>query len=243
MRVGIIGGTGPLGRGLAMRLGAAGVEVVLGSREASRAAEVAGELGEAIRTAISAAKRLPEGAANEGAAACDLVIVATPWDAAVATVAPLAGILSGKVVISVANALVRQGREMQALFPSRGSIAAAVQASLPSSMVAAACQHLPAGDLADLSLTLDADVLVCSDHPAAVTAASELLGHIEGLRPLDAGRLASAAPIEAFTAVLVSLNIRYKAHATLRLGGIDTQPSEAKGTGRGSGPADGAGSR
>ncbi|HTT86758.1 MAG TPA: NADPH-dependent F420 reductase, partial [Acidimicrobiales bacterium] len=125
------------------------------------------------------------------------------------------------VVVSVGNALVKQGREMHALIPPRGSISAALQAELPRARVAAAGQHLPAADLEDLDQTLAADVLVCSDHEDATTAAMALMGSIEGLRPLDAGSLASAAAIEAFTAVLVTLNVRYKAHSSLRLTGLE----------------------
>jgi NADPH-dependent F420 reductase len=125
------------------------------------------------------------------------------------------------VVVSVANALVKEGREMHALVPARGSIAAALQAALPRSLVSAAGHHLPAAALADLDAPLAADVLVCSDHPSATEATMELLRKVEGLRPLDAGSLASASAVEAFTAVLITLNMRYRVHSTLRLGGLD----------------------
>ena len=161
------------------------------------------------------------GAGNEGAAVCDVVVVATPWEAALATVRPLEAQLEGKVVVSVANALVKQGREMHALVPPRGSMSAALQAELPRSLVAAAGQHLPAALLEDLDHALGADVLVCSDHEEATRRTVELIGSIEGLRPLEAGSLASAAPIEAFTAVLVTVNIRYKAHSSLHLTGLE----------------------
>lgn len=216
MQVGILGGTGPLGRGLAVRLAAAGTQVVIGSRDAERAASVAAELV-AAWPALSSALA---GAGNEEAAAGDVVFLATPWDAALPTAKGLSGALAGKVVVCVANALVRQGREMHALVPARGSIAAAVQAELPESSVAAAGQHLPASVLADLDAELEADVLVCADRDDARSTAMNLLATVPGLRPLDAGTLASAGPIEAFTAVLVTLNMRYKAHSTLRLGGL-----------------------
>ena len=217
MHVGIIGGTGPLGRGLGLRLAQAGSSVVIGSRDAERAAGVVASVQERW-----AGRDLDvRGAANEGAAACEVVVMATPWDAALATVRPLADQLEGKLVVSVANALVKQGREMHALVPPRGSISAAVQAELPRSRVVAAGQHLPASALEDLDQTLAADVLVCSDHKDATAEAMDLIGSIAGLRPLDAGSLASAAAIEAFTAVLVTLNIRYKAHTSLHLTGLE----------------------
>ena len=147
-------------------------------------------------------------------------MVATPWDSAIATVRPLREPLAGKVVISMVNALVKEGREMLALMPPRGSMAAAVQAALPDSLVSAAFHHLPASEMENLESGLEADVLVCSDHPEATAATVALIERMKGLRPLDAGSLNQAAAIEAFTAVCITLNIRYKAHSTLRLAGI-----------------------
>ena len=216
MHVGILGGTGPLGRGLGLRLAAAGASVTIGSRDAGRATEVVRSLHERWPGHELAIDR----AANDDAATCALVVVATPWEGVVPTVRTVATRLEGKVVVSVANALVKQGREMHALFPPRGSMAAAVQAEVPEALVAAAGHHLPASDLEDLDRSLGADVLVCSDHPEATSSAMALVASIDGLRPLDAGSLAQAAAIEAFTAVLVSLNIRYKAHSSLGVTGL-----------------------
>ena len=222
--MGILGGTGPLGRGLALRLAAAGAQVVIGSRHAERAGAVVAEMH-----AAWARRRLAiAGAANDAATDADLVVLATPWDAAVPTARDLAEQLRDSVVVSVANALVRQGREMHALVPPRGSVAVGVQAVLPGSQVSAAGQHLPADTLADLDAPLGADVLVCADSAEAKAATMDLFGSIDGLRPLDAGSLSSAAAVEAFTAVLVTLNMRYKAHSTLRLGGLDAGEAAAR---------------
>jgi NADPH-dependent F420 reductase len=120
----------------------------------------------------------------------------------------------------MANALVKEGREMWALVPPRGSVAAAVQAALPESLVAAAFHHLPASEMENLDSGLQADVLVCSDHPEATTETVKLIDDMPGLRPLDAGSLNQAAAIEAFTAVCITLNIRYKVHSTLRMEGM-----------------------
>jgi 8-hydroxy-5-deazaflavin:NADPH oxidoreductase len=216
MRIGILGGTGPAGRGLAVRLAAAGDEVVIGSRDTERAASVAAGLtgtwpdhGLAV-----------SGASNPETATADLVVVATPWDSAVATVGPLAGALQGKVVVSMANALAKQGREFLALVPPRGSVAAAIQAALPASLVSASFHHLPASEMEQLTTALVADVLVCSDHAAATEATLALVDRIDGLRGVDAGSLAQAAPIEAFTAVLITVNIRHKVHAAVQLAGL-----------------------
>ena len=216
MRIGILGGTGPAGRGLAVRLASAGDEVVLGSRDADRAASVAGDLvaawpGHAL--AIS-------GVSNEDCASADLVVVATPWDGAVSTVKPLAGALAGKVVVSMVNALAKEGREFLPLIPPRGSMAATLQAALPKSLVSASFHHLPASEMEQLTATLVSDVLVCSDHPEASEATVALVDRIEGLRGIDAGSLAQAAAIEAFTAVLITVNIRHKVHAAVQLTGF-----------------------
>jgi len=216
MHVGILGGTGPAGRGVAVRLAEAGIRVTVGSRDAERAAHIVAELEDKVPEVAA----MIEGADNAGAAAAELVVVATPWDSVVPTVRALREPLAGKVVISMANALIREGKEMLPLVPPRGSVAAAVQAALPDSLVAAAFHHLPASEMENLDSGLEADVLVCSDHPEATTAAVGLVEQMRGLRPLDAGSLNQAAAIEAFTAVCITLNIRHKAHTTLRLSGI-----------------------
>jgi NADPH-dependent F420 reductase len=214
--VGILGGTGPAGRGVALRLAEAGVRVTIGSRDEERAAGVVADL-----MARWPGRNLEvHGAGNVVAADAELVVVATPWDSAIATVRSLREPLAGKVVVSMANALVKEGREMLALVPPRGSVAAAVQAALPESLVAAAFHHLPASEMEDLDSGLEADVLVCSDHPEATATTVGLIERMRGLRPLDAGSLSQAAAIEAFTAVCITLNIRHKAHSTLRLAGI-----------------------
>ncbi|HUY65610.1 MAG TPA: NADPH-dependent F420 reductase [Acidimicrobiales bacterium] len=215
MRIGILGGTGPAGRGLAVRLARAGREVVIGSRHAERAADVA----ERLVAAWPAHPLAVAGTSNESAAACDLVVVATPWDSAVPTVMPLDARLEGKVVVSMANALVREGREFVALLPARGSVAASIQSALPRSLVSASFHHLPASEMEKLDAPIVADVMVCSDHPEATAATLALVDAIEGLRGVDAGSLSQAAPIEAFTAVLITINIRHKVHAAVQLSG------------------------
>jgi len=199
-----------------VRLAAAGDDVVLGSRDAERAAGVAAGLVAAWPDHALAIT----GASNEDCAAADLVVMATPWDGAVATVKPLAGALAGKVVVSMANALVKEGREFLALMPPRGSVAATLQAVLPESLVSASFHHLPASEMEKLDVAMAADVLVCSDHPEASEATVALVDRIAGLRGIDAGSLSQAAAIEAFTAVLITVNIRHKVHAAVQLAGF-----------------------
>lgn len=199
-----------------MRLAAEGEEIVIGSRDPERARAVT----EALVGAWPDRGLSIGGASNEGAAMCDLVIVATPWDGAVATVKPLERALEGKTLVSMANALVKEGREFLAVLPPRGSVAASLQAALPDSMVSAAFHHLPSSEMERLAVPMNADVLVCSDHPEATSATVALVDRIAGLRGVDAGGLSQAAPIEAFTAVLISVNIRHKVHAALQLTGL-----------------------
>jgi hypothetical protein len=201
---------------VAVRLAESGIRVTIGSRDAERAVNVAGDVAQRWP-----ALDLPLGGAdNADAAAAELIVLATPWDSAIATVRALREPLAGKVVVSMANALVKEGREMLALMPPRGSVAAAVQAAIPDSLIAAAFHHLPAAEMEDLQSGLEADVLVCSDHQEATVATVGMIERMRGLRPLDAGSLNQAAAIEAFTAVCVTLNIRHKAHSTLRMAGI-----------------------
>ncbi len=217
MRIGVLGGTGPAGRSLAARLASVGFEVVIGSRSLERAIETR----DALLERWQGRELALDAADNAGAAAADAIVVATPWDGAVSTARGVSDQLRGKTVVSMANALARVGGEFQALVPPRGSVAAALQAALPESSVAAALHHVPAKELGELDHPVESDVLICSDHPPATKWVADVVGRIPGLRPLDAGELTNAAPIEAFTAVLLQLNTRYKTRVAVRLTGID----------------------
>jgi NADPH-dependent F420 reductase len=211
--VGILGGTGPAGRGVAARLAGAGYAVVLGSRDAERASSIA-------RALTLRGEGSVEGGSNEKAAACNLVVVATPWDSAVATTSALRHELRGKIVISMVNALTREGREMVALYPTRGSMAAQIAHALPESVIVGAFHHLPAAQMEDLDSELDADVLVFSDDDDARRQVAELIDRVSGLRAVIAGTMSLASPIEAFTAVCISINIRHKAHSSEKMSGL-----------------------
>ena len=220
MRIGILGGTGPAGSGLAARLASIGYEAVIGSRSKYRAMEARDEL---VESWPDLADRLHYGD-NPAAAACDLVVIATPWDSAATTAQDNEEALAGKVVVSMANALVRVGHEFQPLVPPRGSVAAHVQAAVPRCRVVAAFHHLPAKELGHIGEPIDSDVLICGDDPDAVAQVSEIVARIPGCRPLDAGELSNATAIEAFTAVLLQLNVRYKTRVAPKLTGIRRDP-------------------
>jgi NADPH-dependent F420 reductase len=217
VKIGILGATGPAGSSLAVRLASVGHSVIVGSRSKYRAMEVRDNL----------VGRWPdldlpiEAQANEGAADAEIVVIATPWDGAAETAVGVRDRLDGKVVISIANALARVGSEFQPLVPPRGSVAGHVQAAVPRARVAAAFHHVPAKELGDLRHPVHSDVLVCSDHPSATEVTIGLIRGIPDLRPLDAGQLSNAAAIEAFTAVLLQLNSKYKTRVAVRFTGLD----------------------
>ena len=220
MRIGILGGTGPAGSALAARLATIGYDAVIGSRSKYRAMEARDEI---VESWPDLAARLHYGD-NPAAADCDLVVIATPWDSAATTAQDNEEALAGKVVVSMANALVRVGHEFQPLVPPRGRVAAHVQAAVPRCRVVAAFHHLPAKELGHIGEPIDSDVLICGDDPAAVAQVSEIVAKIPGCRPLDAGELSNATAIEAFTAVLLQLNVRYKTRVAPKLTGIKRDP-------------------
>ena len=216
MKIGILGGTGPAGRGLGLRLAVAGHEVSIGSRDQARAEGIAAEL----RDRVPGADLELVGRDNPGAADAEMVVVGTPWDSAVATVRSVEELLAGKAVVSMVVALLRQGREMLPLQVARGSMASALQAALPGSRWRPRFHHLPASEMEDLASGLEADVLVCSDYEDARLATIGLVESMEGLRPIDVGSLAQAGTIEAFTATCITVNMRHRVHSTVRLAGF-----------------------
>jgi 8-hydroxy-5-deazaflavin:NADPH oxidoreductase len=220
MRIGILGGTGPAGSALGARLASVGYEVIIGSRSKYRALEAV----DAVKAKWPDLNLSLEAGDNSAAAACDVVVLATPWDGAATTAQDNVALLAGKVVISMANALVRVGHEFQPLLPPRGSVAAHVQAAVPQCRVVAAFHHLPATELGHLGDPIDSDVLICSDDPVATKTVMEITARIPGCRPLDAGELSNATAIEAFTAVLLQLNVRYKTRVAPKLTGIKRDP-------------------
>jgi hypothetical protein len=222
MRIGILGGTGPAGSALAARLATIGYDAVIGSRSKYRAMEACDAL---IAKWPDLTGRLGYGD-NPAAADCDVVVIATPWDSAATTAQENEKALEGKVVICMANALVRVGHEFQPLVPPRGSVAAHVQAAVPGCRVVAAFHHLPAKELGHLDSPIDSDVLICGDDKEAVRITSEIVTRIPGCRPLDAGELSNAMAIEAFTSVLLQLNVRYKTRVAPKLTGIKGDPRQ-----------------
>ncbi|MFI9765786.1 NADPH-dependent F420 reductase [Streptomyces sp. NPDC052415] len=206
--VGVLGGTGPQGKGLAYRLAKAGQKVIIGSRAADRARTAAEELGHGV-----------EGADNaECARRSDIVIVAVPWEGHGKTLESLREELAGKLVVDCVNPLGFDKQGAYALKPEEGSAAQQAAALLPDSRVTAAFHHLSAVLLQDPAIDeIDTDVMVLGEARADVETVQALAGRIPGMRGIFAGRLRNAHQVESLVANLISVNRRYKAHAGLRV--------------------------
>lgn len=215
--IAIIGGTGPQGKGLGYRFAKGGHDVILGSRSEVRAVQAATELDE---RAIAGSVR---GAANaKAAAAADLVVLAIPFDGHDELVAELAPQLAGKVVISCVNPLGFDKRGPYGLDLGPTSAAENAQALLPDSHVVGAFHHLSAVTLISEAELLDhEDVLVCGDDAPSTSAVLELAATVTGKPGIDAGALRLARQLEPLTAVLISVNKRYKVRSGLAVVGLN----------------------
>ncbi|MGO9159794.1 MAG: NADPH-dependent F420 reductase [Streptosporangiaceae bacterium] len=213
LTVGVLGGTGDQGRGLAGRLAQAGNRIMIGSRDPGRATAAAASVGEPPQVT---------GAGNADVARdADIVIAAVPYEGHRDLLSQLAGPLAGKIVIDCVNPIGFDKRGAFALAVPEGSAAQQAAAVLPDSTVVGAFHHVSAVTLLDPDTTdLDQDVLVLGDERAATDLAQALAARLPGVRGVYAGRLRNCGQIEALTANLVSVNRRYKAHAGLRVTGI-----------------------
>jgi NADPH-dependent F420 reductase len=210
LTIGILGGTGDQGRGLARRFALAGNPVIIGSRSVERAVAAAQGLGTDLGI---------RGMANPDAAtAADVVIVAVPWDGHGDLLRSLTAALAGKIVIDCVNPLGFDQRGAYPLPVPEGSAAQQAAAVLPGSVVVGAFHHVSAVLLLDPEVaSVELDVLVLGDDRSATDLVQALAARIPGARGVYAGRLRNCGQIEALTANLVSINRRYKAHAGLRV--------------------------
>jgi NADPH-dependent F420 reductase len=215
--VALVGGTGPLGRGLATRWAAAGVKVWLGSRDPGRAAESADELAGSLPPAAAPIVGVGNQQAVEQA---ELVVLAIPYEALEPQLAALPEAGAGRVLVSTAVPMeFRDGLPM-AIHPPAGSAAQLVQSICPDARVVAALHTVAAGQLLRLDRRLDEDVLICGDDPDASRQVSALVARIPGLRPVLAGGLATAAACEGITPLLLTLNRLHRARTGIRITGI-----------------------
>jgi len=206
--IGVLGGTGEQGRGLATRFAQSGLAVIIGSRTSERATEVATEIGHGVKGMNNA----------ETALASDVVIVAVPWDGHKELLESLVDQLSGKIVIDCVNPLGFDKQGAFSLAVEEGSAAQQAQAILTDAKVVAAFHHISAKLLLDTDgPELNGDVLVVGDDREATDLVSALADTLGAMRGVYAGRLRNAGQVEAFTANLISMNRRYKAHAGVQI--------------------------
>lgn len=213
--LGLIGGTGPEGRGLALRFALAGEDVLIGSRDAKRAEQAASE----IRS--YEVKGSVDGALNADAArGADIVLVAVPYEGHRDTLTALRGALAGKLVVDVAAPLVVERGRARAVRVEEGSAALQARGILADSTVAAAFQTISARDLLVPDRAIDSDVIVCADDDGAKSTVMGLVEKIDRLRAVDGGGLENARYVEDFTALLLNINRIYKAHSSIRIVGV-----------------------
>lgn len=217
-RIAILGGTGPLGRGLALRLAAAGHDVRLGSRSRERAEDIVEALGDvATGTPITPAT-------NEDAVdGAGIVVVAVPFEAQVPTLDALD--LADRIVVNAVNPLGFDDTGPHVLPTEHGSAAEDCQARLPSARVVAAFKEVPARRLLAVDGEVGCDILVAADDDAAADRVVRLVDALPGARGLRCGPLRAARYLETLTPILIGVNRRYRAHAGIRLVGVDETPA------------------
>lgn len=217
--VSILGATGDLGYGLAVRWTRAGVPVIIGSRDAARAQEAADRVRAAVPDATVS------GLENAAAAAASpVVVMSVPFAGAAATYKAIAESLApGTLVIdaTVPLAPATGGKPTRMVGVWQGSAAQQAAELVPDGVdVVSALHTVSASSLADLGHELGEDVLVCGDRKDPKQAAIALIARIDGLRPIDAGRLELSRVTESLTALLISMNIKHKTHAGIRITGV-----------------------
>ena len=219
-RIAVIGGTGPQGKGLGSRFARHGHTVVLGSRSAEKAGPVAEEVSARLEGVEGAGA--VTGAANADACAeADVVLLAVPYDGHDELVATLP--LEGRVVISCVNPLAfdKRGAHGQVIDGGEGSAAESAQRLAPGAAVVGAFHHVSAINLwGDQDYLADEDVLVVGDSVDAKAVAIELARTVTGRDGIDSGKLRLARQLEPLTAVLISINRKYKTHSGIRISGL-----------------------
>ena len=216
--IALIGGTGPEGRGLALRFALAGRDVVIGSRDAARGESIAAEL----RESLAGRDGLGElsGAANADAVAqAEIVVVTVPYEGHAATLSDLAGALAGKIVVD-AVVPVRFERGPRPVEVAAGSATEEAAALLPDSRVSGAFHNLSAEILLDPDEPVHADGLVTGGDEETKRTVCALAEEIEGVRAVDAGPLRYSRFVEGLTILLIGINMRHRARTHVQVSGL-----------------------
>jgi NADPH-dependent F420 reductase len=215
----IIGGTGALGFGLGLRLAAAGVPVVIGSRDAGRAEEAAGRIGKQVPEAEVRGLENAE-AAQQG----PIVVLAVPFRNQSENLTNLKPVLSeGQILVdaTVPLAAAVSGKATRLLGVPQGSAGEQAQEMAPEGVTVVSALHtVSAHNLGDLSVELGEDIPVCGDSRDAKRRVAELIARVPGLRPVNAGLLEAARLVEGLTPLLIGVNSRNKVHAGIRFTGL-----------------------
>ena len=213
--IGFIGGTGPEGKGLALRFAMAGESVAIGSRDAQRAQDAADEVA-----ALADGLSVSGGLNDEVAVQSEVVFIAVPYSGHRPTLESLRDALDGKLVVDVVAPLRFSRGVASAVEVEEGSAAQQAQIIVPNSTVVGAFHNLSAEDLMRPDATIDSDVIVCSDDAEAKRQVMELAETIEAVRAVDGGGLQNSRYVEELTALLININRIYKAHSTIKIVGI-----------------------
>jgi NADPH-dependent F420 reductase len=217
LTIGVLGGTGPQGKGLGLRFAIAGHSVVLGSRDVARASAAADEV-KAMRSGMTLDVR---GGTNEDAATSgSVVVLAVPYDGHLPTVTALAPLLDGKVVVDCVNPMAFDKAGAVPVDVREGSAAEQTAALVPGARVVSAFHDVSARRLFGTNSSVNTDILVCGDDADAKTMVIGLATQVPGMRGIDAGPLRLSRELEALTTVLLAINKRYKTHAGVRITGV-----------------------
>ena len=219
--IGFLGGTGPEGRGLALRFALAGEEIMLGSRDLPRAEEAIRRMQH--RAPIAGALA---GTNARVAQEADMVFLTVPYEAQASLLESLAPALAYKVVVSTVAPLAFHQGQATALPVPEGSAAAQAQRLLPQSQVVAAFQNVSAADLWVPDRPIEGDVVVCSDHESAKEEVMVLAQRIPNLRAVDGGPLVNARYVEQVTALLLNINRIHKARTMIRIMGLESHQKD-----------------
>lgn len=215
--IGVLGGTGAQGKGLAYRFAKAGHRVILGSRDAARAEEVAAE----INARLSGNELVSGGTNVDAATGAEIVLIAVPYDGHAAILEELKGQLTGKTLIDCVNPLAFDAQGPHSKEIADKSAAEEAQRIVEGAHVTAAFHLVSAVNLwNDEEFLQDEDILVCGNDAEAKVAVIELAKAVSGKDGIDVGALRMARYIEPLTAMIISINKKYKAHAGIQIAGL-----------------------
>lgn len=215
--IGIIGGSGPEGRGLGLRFAMAGHSVFLGSRDRARGQAAADEL---LQIVPNKTLSVAGGINKEAAVAADWIVISVPFQGLREIMQELSSEMENKIVISVVAPLVFENRIPHKILVEEGSAAELIASLLPKSRIVSAFHHVSAHDLLVPQHVVEGDIIICSDDDGAKRQVSELVNQVKWLKAIDGGTLRNSSYIEQLTVLLLRINLLHKARAMIKLIGL-----------------------